>query len=156
MMDMKTLTIGAALGLGLALSACGDVSSSNAGNPAINIANPGSDRLRAASPTDQRIAMMHAIRDDGQRCRRVDALGYQQQYRESAMWVALCDDGRHWAVFIAPTEAIQVRACAQSAQLGLPACRPVPRVPHDPSAPPGSDVPANEVEAANRNLTNAQ
>jgi len=124
----------------LALVACGDAAPpANDAAPAIRIANPGSDRLKALSPLNQRIGLVRAIRASGKRCRRVDALGYQEEYRQLAMWVALCDDGRHWAVFIAPNEDVQVRDCLQAQQLGLPLCRPVAPLPPDPNAPPNSN-----------------
>lgn len=125
----------------LALAGCGETAPPANQAQAIRIANPGSDRLKAARPIDQRIALMRAIRDSGKRCRRVDALGYQQDYRQLAMWVALCDDGRHWAVFIAPNEDIQVRDCREHAQLDLPVCRPVPPVPPDPDFPQAKTLP---------------
>lgn len=137
-MMLKPILCAAAI---LALAGCGDSTPAANGQEAIRIANPGSDRLKAARPIDQRIALMRAIRDSGKRCRRVDALGYQQDYRQLAMWVALCDDGRHWAVFIAPNEDIQVRDCREHAQLDLPVCRPVPRVPADPSFPQAKTLP---------------
>jgi len=134
---MKTLIACAALGLTLA--ACSDGAPSN-DLTSIEMVNPGSDRLKALSPLNQRIGMMRAIRDSGKRCRSVQAVGYQQSYRGMAMWVALCNDGRHWAVFIAPNEDIQVRDCAENAQLDLPVCRPVAPMPPDPNAPPSSQV----------------
>lgn len=153
---MKSLIAGTAFGLALTLAGCGDTTPPNAQAPAIQIANPGSDRLKALSPINQRIGLMRAIRRARERCSRVVGLGYQQQHRDLAMWVVLCPEGRNWAVFIAPDEGVQVRACAEAAQLGLPACRPVAPLPPDPTAPEGGDVSANELEAANRNLTNAQ
>jgi hypothetical protein len=152
---MKSLIAGTFLGLALTVSGCGDTTPPNTQAPAIRIANPGSDRLKALSPIDQRIAMMRAIRGAREPCRRVVGLGYQQEHRDLAMWVVLCPEGRQWAVFIAPDESVQVRACGEAAQLGLPACRPVAPLPPDPSLPVG-DVSANEFEAANRNLSNAQ
>ena len=56
---------------------------------------------------------------------------------------ALRRAARNWAVFIAPDEDVQVRDCAEHAQLGLPACRPVAALPPDP-APPSGDVNASE------------
>ncbi|HYI47950.1 MAG TPA: hypothetical protein VEX35_05735 [Allosphingosinicella sp.] len=150
---MKSLTTGAALGLALAVSGCGDTSAPNAHAPSIKIANPGSDRLKAASPLNQRIALMRAVIADRKRCRRVLGLAYQQQYGDLAMWVVLCAQGGNWAVFIAPNEMIQVRDCRETVQLGLPACRPVPPLPPDPTAPAATAVSANELEAANANLT---
>lgn len=154
---MNTRKAGAALALALAASACGDTSAPNAGSgAAINIANPGSDRLKTLSPLNQRIGLWRAIRGDRKSCRRVIALAYQQQHGELAMWVALCDGGRHWAVFIAPNETVQVRNCRENAQLGLPVCRPVAPLPPDPNAPAGTEVNASEIEAANANLVNSQ
>jgi hypothetical protein len=100
----------------------------------IRIANPHSDQLKALSPPMQRLALMRAVRDSGKRCHRVEAGAYQQEYRGLEMWVALCDDGRHWGVFIAPTADIQVRDCAQNRQLDLPQCRPITPPPPDPNA----------------------
>jgi|GEM_PF-928806 len=154
---MKTLTACATLALALAVSGCGDTSAPNAGSGAvINISNPGSDQLKALSPLNQRIGLWRAIRGDGKSCRRVIGLGYQEQHGELAMWVALCDDGRNWAVFIAPSEDVQVRNCTETVQLGLPRCRPVAPLPPDPGAPVGTEVNSSDIEAANRNLTNAQ
>ncbi|HEV7660042.1 MAG TPA: hypothetical protein VGO55_09375 [Allosphingosinicella sp.] len=152
---MKSFTVGTALALALAVSGCGDTMPPNEQAPAIRIANPGSDRLKALSPINQRAGLMRAIRGARESCSRIVGLAYQQQYRDLAMWVALCPEGRNWAVFIAPDESVQVRACGEAAQLSLPACRPVAPLPPDPTLPIG-DINANELEAANANLTNAQ
>lgn len=120
------------------LAGCGEVAPTS-NQTGIRIANPVSDQLKAASTLNQRITLRRAIGDSGKRCRRVDALGYQQEYRGMAMWVALCDDGRHWAVFVAPNADVQVRDCTQNGQLGLPVCHPVAPLPPDPLAPPNSN-----------------
>lgn len=133
---MKKLLLCAASAL--ALAGCGETAPAANEAGAVRMANPGSDRLKALSPLNQRIGLVRAIRDSGKRCRRVDALAYQQEYRQLAMWVALCNDGRHWAIFIAPNEDIQVRDCRENAQLGLPVCRPVAPLPPDPNAPPNA------------------
>ena len=153
---MKSFTAAATLGFALALSGCGDTTPPNAQAPNIQIANPGSDRLKALSPLNQRIGLRRAIRADRKPCTRVLSAAYQQRHGDLAMWVALCPEGRNWAVFIAPTDVVQVRDCREAAQLGLPACRPVPALPPDPSAPKGTEVNASEVDAANANLTGAQ
>jgi hypothetical protein len=127
----------------LALAGCGETAPANNAAPKIRIANPGSDRLKQLSPLYQRIALVDAIRRSGKRCQRVERLGYQEEYQQMAMWVALCDDGRRWAVFIAPSEDVQVRDCAEHAQLGLPVCRPLPPLAHDPNTPPSAE-PANQ------------
>ena len=123
--------------LPLALAGCGDVAPSQAGN-GIHIANPDSDRMKASSPLNQRLALMHAIRDannSNNSCHRVVGGAYQQYYRGMEMWVAQCDDGKHWAVFIAGNSDIQVRDCAQNQRLGLPLCHPVAQMPPDPLDP---------------------
>ena len=129
--------------LPLALAACGDVAPGAPGN-GIRIANPKSDEMKAASPLNQRLALLNAIRDTGNRCHRVAGAAYQEYYRGLEMWVALCEDGRHWSVFIAANGDIQVRDCAQNQQLGLPLCRPVSPMPPDP-LDPGSNVMGNQV-----------
>ena len=72
------------------------------------------------------------------------------------MWVALCRDGKNYAVFIAPSDDVQVRDCAEHAQLRLPACRPVPPLPHDPQTPRNGEPDVNLINAANANLARAQ
>ncbi|HEX8639966.1 MAG TPA: hypothetical protein VF704_02305 [Allosphingosinicella sp.] len=121
-----------ALLLPLAAAACGGEETRNSGAPAIKIANPYHDQLKALRPDLQKLGVMRAIRDNGKRCRRVEATAYQQDYRNMVMWVALCDDGRHWALYIAPNGDTQVRDCAEADQLDLPQCRPVT----GPGAPP--------------------
>ncbi len=96
----------------------------------IRVANPHHDQLVALSEPMQRLGLMRAIRDSGRRCTRVEAAAYQQEHRGMEMWVALCDDGRHWGIFIAPNGDIQTRNCAEHNQLDLPQCRPLtPAVP---------------------------
>lgn len=120
------LTFGCAA---LALAGCED------GRPVenrtqIKVENPHHDQLVGLSAPMQRLGIMRAIRDSGRRCTRVEATAHQETYRGMEMWVALCDDGRHWAVFIAPNGDIQTRNCAEQDQLGLPQCRPLaPAVP---------------------------
>jgi hypothetical protein len=120
--------------LPLALAGCGDVAPG--GNKAgIRVANPDSDRLKAMTPLMQRLTLMRAIRQTGHRCHRVVAGAYQQYYRGMEMWVALCDEGKHWSVFIAGNSDVQARDCSQHVQLGLPQCRPVTPPPPDPNDP---------------------
>lgn len=121
-----SLAAGAAM---LALAGC----ESGAPTPdrkQIKVENPHHDQLAALSEPMQRLGIMRAIRDSGRRCTRVEATAHQQDYRGMEMWVALCDDGRYWAVFIAPNGDIQTRNCQEHAQLNLPQCRPLaPAVP---------------------------
>jgi hypothetical protein len=118
----------------LALAGCGEVAPTE-NKAKIRVANPDSERLKALSPTMQRLALMRAIRQTRHRCRRVVGGAYQEYYRDMEMWVALCDDGKHWSIFIAGNSDVQVRDCAQHAQLGLPQCRPVQAMPPDPMDP---------------------
>ena len=152
---MKHLKAGAALALALALSACGETGQSNgAGDPQINIANEGSDRLKALNPLNKRIGLLRAINQSGFRCRGGVLTGaYQEQYQNLAMWVALCGDGKNYAVFIAPTDDVQVRDCTEHAQLNLPACRRVPPLPRDPQTPATAEPSTDLINAANANLT---
>jgi hypothetical protein len=110
------------------------------------IANPYHDQLMGLSPFWQHLTLMRAIRDNGNRCRRVEAGRYQADYRNLALWVALCDDGRYWGVFIAPNGDTQVRKCDEMRQLGLPPCRPLT----GPGAVPESNTaaPANAAAPA--------
>lgn len=135
---MRPLALLVAAPLALALTGCGGEDSADQPRAPTKIANPGHEELNALSPANQRLGVMRAIRDNGNRCRRVEAAAYQQDYRNLAMWVALCDDGRHWALFIAPNRDTQVRNCADARELGLPQCRPLtgPGVPA-PKATPG-------------------
>lgn len=118
----------------LAMAACIGVAACESGEPPANrtqikVVNPMHDGLLRLNSLNQRLALMRAIRDNGRRCARVDGGAYQEDYRGMAMWVALCEDGRHWAVFIAPNGDTQVRDCGDMHQLNLPQCRPVTPAP---------------------------
>lgn len=150
---MKRYKAGAALALALALTACGDTSAPSNAGAQIVIANPGSDRLAALNPLNKRIGLQRAIQQSGFRCRGGVLTGaFQQQYQNLAMWVALCADGRNYAIFIAPSENLQVRNCTEHAQLGLPPCRRVAPLPHDPQTPPTAEPNTDLINAANANL----
>ena len=123
------------LGIALAVLAagCGEQAPREPATPT-KITNPYHDQLRALPGQLQRLGVMRAIRDNGRRCQRVEAAAYQEDFRNMSMWVALCNDGRHWALFIAPNGDTQVRECQHARQLGLPRCRPVA----GPGAPPAT------------------
>lgn len=91
----------------------------------IRIANPHSDQLKALPQDLRHLGLMRAIRDSGKRCQRVEAGAHQQEHSGMAMWVAMCSDGRYWAVFIAPNADVQVRECSDMDTLDLPQCRPL-------------------------------
>lgn len=87
-------------------------------------ANPMSDQLKALSEPTRNLGLYRAIRDNGRRCKRVDQGGYQQQYKTMAMWTARCSDTGDHALYIAPNGDVQVSACADARELGLPECKP--------------------------------
>ena len=105
------------------LAGCGQVEQSEDVKQ-ITVANPHSDRLKSLTPDLRNLGLMRAIRDNGRRCKRVVNGNYQQQHSGMAMWVAMCEDGRYWGLFIAPNADVQVRDCTDMDTLGLPQCRP--------------------------------
>ena len=108
------------------------------GVKAISVANPHSDRLKALPQDLRLLGLMRAIRDNGRRCKRVVDGAYQQEHSGMAMWVAMCEDGRYWGLFIAPNGDVQVRECSDMDTLDLPQCRPLPtRAPAGTSSPTG-------------------
>jgi hypothetical protein len=116
---MKAWTISAATLV--LLAACED------GSPEQNVtqvvaANPYSDQLKALSEPTRYLGLYRALRDNGQRCKRVDRGGYQQQYKTMAMWTAHCTDSGDWAIYIAPNGDVQVSQCRHAAELKLPEC----------------------------------
>jgi hypothetical protein len=107
---------------GLLLAGCED------GTPERNVtkvvaANPMSDQLKALSEPTRNLGLYRAIRDNGRRCKRVDQGAYQQQYKTMAMWTARCSDTGDHALYIAPNGDVQVSACKDAAELGLPECK---------------------------------
>ena len=80
-------------------------------------------RLKSLSDLDRGLGLRRAIMDSGARCKSVDASGYQQVYGNLSMWTVRCSDRGEFALFIAPNADVQVRRCADAAQLKLPACR---------------------------------
>lgn len=112
-------------GLMLVVASCGESPPQEQPRAPTKITNRYHDQLRALPADLQRLGLMRAIRDNGRRCQRVEAAAYQEDYRQMAMWVALCNDGRHWSIYIAPNGDTQVRDCEDARQLGLPQCRPV-------------------------------
>jgi hypothetical protein len=113
------VTMAACLGL---LAGCED------GAPERNVnrvvaANPMSDQLKALSEPTRNLGLYRAIRDNGRRCKRVDEGGYQQQYKTMAMWTARCSDTGSYSIYIAPNGDVQVSACKDAKELGLPECK---------------------------------
>ena len=127
---MRLRPFAPALGLlALALSGCGSRDEPTEQRGPTRIANPFSDQLKALTPQNQRLTLLRAVRDNGKRCGRVEVGAYQEEYRNMALWVAQCEDGRYWGIFVAPNGDTQVRECTQMRQLELPVCRPLTGVP---------------------------
>ncbi|HEX8450191.1 MAG TPA: hypothetical protein VF652_11435 [Allosphingosinicella sp.] len=110
----------------LALLAGCDDGASNREVTRVVVANPMSDQLKALSAPSRNLGLYRAIRDNGRRCKRVDQGAYQQQYKTMAMWTARCSDTGDYSIYIAPNGDVQVSACKDAKELGLPECRPAP------------------------------
>jgi len=123
---MRAIGLAAICGAAL-LAGCGSGDGGETETPrevrSIAIASEYQKRLLALDDVNRGLALKRAIQDSGQRCRRVEANAYQEDYQALHMWRARCDDSGDWALFIAPNGDVQVRPCADAAQLGLPGCR---------------------------------
>ena len=124
------------------LSACGQApSDQSAGNTAadssaatrhITIRNEYQENLLKLNDTQRDLTLRRAVRDDNGKCNHISGSKFQQDYKSMKMWVAHCDSG-DWAVFLAPSGDVQVRACtdipklnADNRGLNLPTCYPAP------------------------------
>lgn len=136
-MRVRLIASGAAM---LLLAGCGGGGArdavANEAEPRIRIANKYHDDLMKLPPDLQRLTMMRAVRDGGHRCQRVDNAGYQEEYRNMRMWVAVCGaESKTFAVYLAANGDVQVRDCADAGQLSLPRCQGLP-----PAAPEQREV----------------
>lgn len=123
----------ALIGAALLLAGCED------GAPEQNVAqvraaNRHSDQLKGMSELYRNLGLNRAIKDSGQRCKKVERAAYQQEYKTMAMWVAQCSDSGDWGIFIAPNGDVQPRQCRHAQTLGLPECRPLPEGDSKPAA----------------------
>ena len=107
---------------GLLLAGCEDGAPQENRIPIV-AANPMSDQLKGLSEPTRNLGLYRAIRDNGRRCKRVDQGAYQQQYKTMAMWTARCSDTGDYSIYIAPNGDVQVSACKDAGELGLPECR---------------------------------
>ncbi len=80
------------------------------------------NQLHKLDDLNRAIALKRAIYASGSTCKRVATTGYVQEHDNLSMWMATCDDGRDWAIFVGPDGSAQVRPCRDLAQLGLPEC----------------------------------
>ena len=116
---MMKLAAGAGAALMLVLGGCDGGTSKTT---AVSASNQYVEQLKALSEVNRGLALRRAIQDAGQRCKRVETSGYQENYKNMSVWTARCSDGE-WSLFIAPNGDVQVRSCKDVKTLGLPACR---------------------------------
>jgi hypothetical protein len=111
----------------------------------VRIRNRPNEDLLALNDANRRVGLVRAIRQTGNACPlRVEPNPVQQgEYEGMALWTARCDNNRQYAIFIAPNGDVQVRDCADMAELGLPACQPLPEA---APAPPRRRPRPGEVE----------
>lgn len=124
-MRFCTLAVSAVSLLALALGGCDSGAGGGSGAPPQVVKrekpNPYHDQLLALNERDRMLTLMRAVQDDAGACSRISGSTFQQIYQNMAMWVAHCSN-RDWAVYISPSGIVQVRACSEAKQLGLPEC----------------------------------
>jgi hypothetical protein len=104
----------------VALCAC---SQSANQQPTPKSANPYDQRLQSLSVSARNLGLRNAIKDSGSKCERVDRSARQQDYKNSAMWVAHCADTGDYALFVTAQGSAQVIACDNLGE-GAPVCQP--------------------------------
>ena len=80
-------------------------------------------RLVSLPVVQQRAALRSSILGSGLYCRRIGDVAYQQPYKNLFMWVARCDSGADYGLFVGPDGTVQPRLCRELPRLKLPACR---------------------------------
>jgi hypothetical protein len=102
-------------------SACGSPESQ--GNKAqAPVQGEGQRALHKLDDTNRAIALKRAIHAYGLQCQRIDRSAYVREHKNLSMWVASCNDGRSWALFVGRDDSVQVRDCKEVEALKLPAC----------------------------------
>ncbi|HMI20268.1 MAG TPA: hypothetical protein VK533_12050 [Sphingomonas sp.] len=93
---------------------------------AVTIANPASDQMARLSVIQRKGALRAALLDSGVPCERVEKTNIQGPWANTILWRAKCsgDPRNDYAVFVGPDASVQVRYCAEMAELKLPKCRP--------------------------------
>ena len=104
-----------------AVSAC-DQSQPTQPRQPIVVRSEAQDQLHQLDDMNRDIALKRAIYDSGSVCKRVEKSGYVQEHKNLSMWMASCDNGRDWAIFVGPDGSAQVRLCRDLTELGLPPC----------------------------------
>ena len=114
--------LAAGMGLVLLLAACDGGGSAPTKTRSISASNPHVEQLKALSEHNRGMGLRRAVRDSGQRCKKPDYSGFQEDYKNLSMWALRCSDG-DYGIFIAPSGDVQVRRCRDMKTLGLPECR---------------------------------
>jgi len=91
--------------------------------------NPFNDRLRALGELERNSVLRRGILDSGQRCKRVAGSVFNGPYGNLMRWTAWCEPDGDYAVYIGTDQSVQVRPCADAAQLKLPLCTARPKTP---------------------------
>ena len=109
------------------LGACDGGDTAPAPQKSIQVRSAAQDQLHQLNELNRAIALKRAIRDSGSSCLRVTSSGFVGRYKNMDYWTATCEDEfdrtREWALFIGADESVQVRLCADVAEVGLPACK---------------------------------
>ena len=111
----------AAIAASLAVTGCDSEEPAQPTQP-IRVRGEAQQELHGLNDLNRAIGLKRAIRDAGYRCQRVTRSGFVGPYDNLDMWMAACDDGRDWAVFVGPDGSAQVRDCKDVASFGLPKC----------------------------------
>jgi hypothetical protein len=117
----STRLAGTLLGMAI-LGACGSGGDQPTKTKSIAARNPHVEQLKSLSEFNRGMGLRRAALSAGQRCKKVESSGYQEDYKNLSLWMLDCSDG-DYAVFIAPSGDVQVRQCRHQKQLGLPECR---------------------------------
>jgi uncharacterized membrane protein len=125
---MRRIIVAVAVAAGL--TSCGDEGGQAENNVrSIQVTGEYEKQLKALSEPNRNLGLRRAIMQSRQRCKRVEASGYQEAYSNMSMWTARCSDTGDWALFIAANGDVQVRKCTDAKALGLPECRsPAPLI----------------------------
>lgn len=110
--------------IALALAGCDGGSSEPTKVQSIRVGadNPYHDQMLALTDMNRALALRRAVQDSGKRCKRADASAFQGDYKTFKLWTLRCSDSGDWAIFLSSNGDVQVRACKDMTQLGLPPC----------------------------------
>lgn len=111
-----------ALGMAVLVSACDSSPPAQSEEPKL-VRSEAQDRLHKLSEMDRAIVFRRAIYESGSACKRVEQTAFVQEHQNLSMWAVRCPGKRELALFVGPDGSVQVRDCADMAELKLPLCR---------------------------------